>query len=149
MTPLWDRFPIQSKFEEWRCPGYSLPHALFVEGASPEAAVWLRMTDDVRHDDGRFETAALALVADRAPGPHLGPCLEPPPDIEFAPRPLVSLEMSLRVYGEPATDWLLLHSRVDEASNGHVATRVDIWDEEMDLIATSEQLARYGSKPLA
>jgi hypothetical protein len=143
--PPWDRFPIQHKFEEWRCPGYSQPHALFVEGALPEAAVWTRMTDAVRHDDGRYEAAALALVADRAPGPHLGPCLEPTPEIEFAPRPLVSLEMALRLYGEPATEWLLLHSRVDEARNGHVATRVDIWDEGMELIATSEQLARYGS----
>lgn len=146
--PPWDQFPIQSKFEEWRCPGYSQPHALFVDGESPQAAVWLRMTDDARHDNGRFEPAALALVADRAPGPHLGPCLEPTPDIEFAPLPLVSLEAALRVYGEPATDWLLLHSRVDDARDGHVATRVDIWDEAMDLIATSEQLARYGDKPV-
>lgn len=146
--PPWDRFAIQHKFEEWRCPGSSQPHALFVEGATPEAVVWVRLTDDARRDDGRYETAALALVADRAPGPHLGPCLMPTPEIEFAPRPLVSLEMTMRVYGEPVTDWLLLHSRVDEASNGQVATRVDIWDEDMALIATSEQLARYGSTPI-
>ena len=38
--PPWDQFPIQTKFEEWRCPGYAQPHALFVECESPEAAVW-------------------------------------------------------------------------------------------------------------
>ena len=90
--------------------------------------------------------SSLALVADRVPGPHLGPCLAAAADPD--PRPLVSLEMTLRVYAEPATDWLLLHSRVDHAGEGHVTTRVNIWDEQHRLVATSEQLARFANATL-
>jgi acyl-CoA thioesterase len=52
------------------------------------------------------------------------------------------------VYDEPVTDWLLLHGRIDESRHGHLATRVDLWDERRELIATSEQLARFASKPV-
>ena len=145
--PPWDQFPIHDKFEEWRSPAHHHPGALFIDTASPESVVWTRLTDASHHDDGRFEVAALALLADRAPGPHLGPCLAPIAD-EIPARPLVTLDMTLRVYAEPASEWLLLHSRVDEAAEGHVATRVDMWDTERRLVATSEQLARWGNTPL-
>ena len=144
--PPWDQFAIHDRFEEWRSPDHFHPCALFTPGVVPEAAVWTRLSDDCRDRDGRFELTSLALVADRVPGPYMGPCLTASghPD----PRPLVSLDMTLRVFAEPTSDWLLLHSVIDQAGDGHVTTRVNVWDEDRSLIATSEQLARYGNSAI-
>ena len=144
--PPWDQFAIHEKFEEWRSPEHFHPGALFTPGVVPEAAVWARLTGDCRDRDGRFELACLALLADRVPGPYMGPCLtaSEQPD----PRPLVSLDMTLRVFAEPTSEWMLLHSVIDHAGDGHVTTRVNIWDEDRSLVATSEQLARFGKSAI-
>lgn len=135
-------FQLHGQFEERYCPGWSRPGAFFDGAEAAESAVWARLRGGHRDGLGTFVPAVLLALADRAPGPHLGPTVQSG-DREAGLRPMVTLELALRSIAEPVGDWLLLHGRIIEAAGGYLTTRVHMWDEARGLIAIADQLSRF------
>jgi acyl-CoA thioesterase len=140
--------PLHVHFEERPCPGWSTPQAFHTTGVSAQSAVWTRLQAGHRTGADRFEPAVLAVIADRAPGPHLGPTVSGRPDDDIPARPMVTLELAIRFIGQPVGDWMLVHGAVVEAAHRYLTTRAVIWDQHRDLVAIADQTARFASTPV-
>jgi acyl-coenzyme A thioesterase PaaI-like protein len=144
-TPF-SSLPMHTHFEERRAPGWAEPGAFFEDDQRPESAVWTRLRDGHRTSEGTFVPAVIAVIADRAPGPHLGFTISGSVDHDIPARPMVTLELAVRFVAEPVGDWLLLHGTVVEAARRYITTRVVMWDENQDLIAIADQVARFAGR---
>ena len=137
---------LHVNFEERACPGHVTQGAL-LDGMVAESAVWARLVDGHRDSGDQFDPAVLAVLADRVPGPHLGSTISPP-GRDLPPRPMVTLELSIRFVTDPTSEWLLLRGTVVEAANRYVTTRATIWDLDRNLIAIADQTARFAATPV-
>lgn len=140
--------PLHVHFEERECPGWTVPGSFFADPASARSAVWTRLSDGHRDENGRFDPAILPVLADRGPGPHLGPTMRTTSPDGVDGRPMVTLELAIRFVSEPASDWLLLAGSIVEAGNRYLTTRTALWDEDRTLIAIADQTARFASRSI-
>lgn len=103
----------------------------------PRMASWFRFVVPARREDGSWEPTALAL-----PGDILGSAVHAGAGGSVGPFMVISLQISLQIVGEPATEWLLQHTRAHIAHDGYSTGTAELWDEERNLVAIATQIAR-------
>ncbi|MDB4989630.1 MAG: Acyl-CoA thioesterase-like protein [Myxococcaceae bacterium] len=102
---------------------------------------WHRLRNSPRLPDGTLDPLAYVPAADM-----IGPAVRQAQGPHSALAMVISLEISLHVYGHTHGEWLLQDSQACQANDGYVSGRVNLWDEQGKLVAQASQRAML--KPL-
>ena len=107
------------------------------EPTTSERAYWYRFEQWPRLDDGSIDPLALVTLCDTMPG-AVGERIGPTPDIWFGP----SADLTVHVFGEARSDWLLAHNLARFAGEGYASVELALWDPDpaIGLVAYGTQM---------
>ncbi|HEY8546276.1 MAG TPA: thioesterase family protein [Acidimicrobiales bacterium] len=117
----------------------ALGHAPWEEyvPTTSECATWLRFDDPPHRPDGTLEPLSAVVFSDTMPGAvreRMGPGTP-----WFMPP---SADLTVHLFAEPRSEWLLAHYRAHRAGGGYATTSVDVWDPDpsVGLVARGTQV---------
>ncbi len=118
----------------------ALGHAPWEEyqPSTSQRAYWMRFDDPPVLDDGTFDPFALITLCDTQPG-AVGERMGSNVPIWLPP----SVDLTVHVFGEPCSEWLLSNNRAHYAGEGYASTEIELWDPERGLIAYATQLMLF------
>jgi acyl-CoA thioesterase len=102
---------------------------------SSDTASWYRFDDPPRHSDGSLDRLALIPFCDVNPGAlreRMGPRTP-----QWLPP---SVDLTVHLFAEPKSEWLLGHHRARWAGDGYVSVSVNLWDPAVGLVAYATQV---------
>lgn len=102
-----------------------------------ECATWLRFEEPPWRSDGTLDPLVPLVFADTMPG-AVGERMGPGTPWYMPP----SADLTVHVFTEPRSEWLLAHYRAHRAGGGYATASVDIWDPDpsVGLVARGTQV---------
>ena len=100
-------------------------------------ATWMRFEESPRRSDGTLDPLAPLVFCDTMPG-AVGERMGPDTPWFMPP----SADLTVHLFAEPRSDWLLAHYRAHRAGGGYASASVDIWDPDpsVGLVARGTQV---------
>jgi acyl-CoA thioesterase-2 len=97
---------------------------------------WHRLYNTPWLEDGTVDPLAYVLAGDM-----LGPAVRQGQGGKAPLTMMISLEICVHVFARTRGEWLLQDARALQAGDGYASGRVDLWDEQGQLIAQATQRA--------
>lgn len=126
-APLWDRIEGRTALGHHPAERY--------QPTTSEQAHWYRFDEPPLLDNGFLDPLALLVLSDTMLG-SISERMGPGMPAWFAP----SADLTVRLFGEVRSEWLLAHHRAVHAQNGYVSLSQELWDPP-HLVAQATQLA--------
>jgi acyl-CoA thioesterase len=99
-------------------------------------AAWHRLYNTPFLEDGSVDPLAYVLAGDM-----LGPAVRQAQGGRAPLTMMISLEICVHVFARTTSEWLLQDAQACQAGDGYTSGRVDLWDEQGQLVAQATQRA--------
>ncbi|MET0287148.1 MAG: thioesterase family protein [Polyangiales bacterium] len=120
----------------------NLPWTTDWEPGPAQWAAWHRLRDTPWLEDGTVDPLTYALAGDM-----IGPAVRQGQGGKAPLTMMISLEINLHVFARTNSEWLLQDAQASQAADGYASGRVNLWDEQGQLVAQATQRAMLRPMP--